>query len=251
MQRFFVRPEDIEGDIIKIYGDDANHIAHALRSKVGDVFLISPLSEEGQQIEYLCEITGFAKGLVTFKVIKSSVCQTEPPYRARLFMALPKGDKMEYIIQKSTELGVCEITPVITERCIVKIDPHEVEKNEKKVQRWQKIAEAAASQSGRGIIPKINMPIVYREAVKEAKSSPLAFLCYEGDGTTPLPEILKTEFDIPDISFIIGSEGGFSIKEVEIAKEEGLMLAGLGKRILRCETAPLFVLSSISFAFEL
>lgn len=253
MQRFFVEPNDITEEIITISGSDANHISHSLRSRVGDVLLVSPLytGEVSEYIEYLCEITAFSKDAVTLKINSKSVSRSEPQYKARLFMAMPKSDKMELIIQKSTELGVYEITPVLTERCIVKINPRDNDKNEKKIARWQKIAEAAASQCGRAHIPKINQPISYIEAINTAKKSDIAFLCYEGDGTTPLPNILNKEAKIKDISFIVGAEGGFSEKEAEIAKSNLLHSVGLGKRILRCETAPLFVLSAIAFTYEL
>ena len=169
-------------------------------------------------------------------------------YEIKLYQALSKGDKMETIIQKSIECGACEIIPFSSERCVVKLEGKD---KAKKLERYQKIAEGAAKQSGRGIIPKIEKILTYDQMLNDAKECDLVLFCYEGDGTTSLKEVLKNAKIEKSIAVIIGSEGGFSLSEVNKAKEKGARLIGLGKRILRCETASPFALACIVYETEL
>ena len=195
---------------------------------------------------YLCELNGFFESHVTARVISEGKADTEPPYNLRLYQALAKGDKMETIIQKSIECGTCEIVPFASERCVVKIDKKD---ESKKIDRWQKIAESAAKQSGRGIIPVVKNVLSFKELL--ASLSGTVLFCYEGEDTLSIKQALKNTQIKGDVSVIIGSEGGFSQKEAELLKEAGAISVGLGKRILRCETAPTFALACISYELEL
>ena len=181
----------------------------------------------------------------------------ELPSKIYLFQCLPKGDKMDYIVQKAVELGVTTVIPVAGARCIVRLD----EKNaQKKVTRWQKIAEEAAKQCGRGIIPHIGMPISFAQAVDAGRKTDLPLFCYEGDGTVSLKKVLSDAADrmqigsaaaTPTSAVYIGPEGGYDTKEVSLAADAGIPSVNLGRRILRCETASGFVLSCMTYAFEL
>ena len=163
-------------------------------------------------------------------------------------MAYPKGDKLETVIQKAVELGASRIIPFESSRCIKRPSP---EKAEKQNARLSRIAEEAAKQCGRAILPTVSLPISYNEALKQAKTADLPIFCYEGDGTKSLKRILNDGKFAKSVSLVIGSEGGFSREEAEAAKEAGLVSANLGPRILRCETAPSYALSAISYFFEL
>lgn len=250
MPRFFVRQNRIFDDSISIIGDDAHHIARSLRMAVGEEITVCDM----QGIEYQCLIESFKEdNEVIVKIISQKNSENEPPIFITLFQALPKGDKFDTIIQKAVECGVSKIVPFQSERCIVKI------KNDaeaKKRERRQKISFEAAKQCGRSVIPEIADSVSFENAVLEAAESDVALFCYENDGTKPLGEILKEIFqnkrEYPQkIAIIIGSEGGFSVKEAEFAKNNGLILTGLGKRILRTETASGFVLSCIVCFSEL
>ncbi|MBQ4510129.1 MAG: 16S rRNA (uracil(1498)-N(3))-methyltransferase [Clostridia bacterium] len=248
MPRFFIRGEQVTEDngqkIITINGDDAHHISRSLRMAVGEKIEVCDM----QKNVYSCTLSKITDTTVYASVDGEGKSDTEPKHYIKLYQALSKGDKMETIIQKSVECGVCEIIPFSSERCIVKIDKKD---EKKKLDRYQKIAESGAKQSGRGIIPKVEKILDFKSMLDEASKSSLPILCYEGDGTKSLKEILKENKIENDIAIIIGAEGGFSQKEVELAKEKSIHLAGLGKRILRCETAPTFALSCIAYETEL
>lgn len=252
MARFFLSKREIDFDsgTIPITGADAHHIAYSLRMAVGEHLTVCDM----QKTEYLCTITSVKDGLVTLHIDETRENDTELPVRAHLYQSLPKGDKMEYIVQKAVELGVSEITPVASSRCIVKLDEKSAAA---KCARWQKIAAEAAKQCGRGYVPEIREPVSMKQAAAEAAQADMAVFCYEGDGT----ESLKTIFagipesqggdKPPEIAFFIGPEGGYDTAEVQAARDAGMRLANLGKRILRCETASGFVLSAMIYALEL
>lgn len=247
MPRFFIQRHQIEENEQKtviIAGDDAHHISRSLRMAVGEKIEVCDM----QKTVYLCTLSKITDTTVYAIVDEEKQSDTEPKHYIKLYQALAKGDKMETIIQKSVECGACEIIPFSSERCVVKIDKKD---EKKKIERYSKIAESAAKQSGRGIIPRVEKILDFKSMLEEASKSSLAILCYEGDGTVSLKEILKNNEIGEDISIIIGSEGGFSQKEVALAKEKNLHLAGLGKRILRCETAPTFALSCVVYETEL
>lgn len=246
MPRFFIRQNQIEEEngikVVTVTGDDAHHISRALRMAAGEKIEVVDM----QKNLYTCELFGFFDGSVKAKVLYESKADTEPPCFIRLYQALAKGDKMETVIQKSIECGACEIVPFSSERCIVKIDKKD---ENKKTDRWQKIAEGAAKQSGRGIIPEVKNILSFKELLSSLKGTVL--FCYEGEDTVTIKEALKNTKISGEVSVIIGSEGGFSQKEAELLKEKGAISVGLGKRILRCETAPTFALACIVYELEL
>ena len=247
MPRFFIDENNIninEGEtVITLYGDDAHHVSRSLRMAVGEKIEVC---DKGGTV-YLCELVGFFEKEVTAKVIESAPAQSEPRTKITLFQALPKGDKMEAIIQKSVECGVYKIVPFRSEHCIVKLDSKD---GEKKRERWQKISESAAKQSGRGIIPEVSLPLDFKIAIEEANKSELVLFCNEREREKSLKDALKGT-EAKSISVIIGSEGGFSQREADYISSSGACSISLGKRILRCETAPTFILSAISYETEL
>ncbi len=246
MPRFFIRAEavDLDANTLKITGDDAHHIARSLRMATGEKISVCDM----QKHVYECTLTDIKDDIVVATIDSITDSDTEPSVKVSLYQAIPKGDKLETIIQKSIECGVYEIIPFATERCIAKIDKKDAPK---KAQRHNKIAESSAKQCGRGIIPNVSEAMSFNEALNNAFKNDIVILCYEGDGTTSLKSILKENEKATSISLIIGAEGGFSQKEVEAFKSKGAHLAGLGKRILRCETAPTFALSCIIYEKEL
>lgn len=248
MPRFFIQRQQItEKNGIKtvlINGDDAHHISRSLRMAVGEKIEVCDM----QKTVYYCTLSKFTEDSVLATVDNEMQSDTEPKYEIKLYQALSKGDKMETIIQKSVECGACEIVPFSSERCVVKLDKKD---EKKKIERYAKISESASKQSGRGIIPKVEKILTYNQMLDEASKASLAILCYEGDETLSLKEILQKNPIKKDIAVIIGSEGGFSKKEVELAREKSINLAGLGKRILRCETAAPFTLACIVYETEL
>ncbi len=241
MHRFFVPSEALFGGVVRIDGESARHISFSLRMKRGEsICVCTP-----DMTEHICSITDFSEGLVTAEVCESRMSRSESPCRIELYQALPKADKLEVIIQKAVECGVHSITPFESSFCISKInDP------QKKLLRWNKIALEAAKQSGRGMVPKVNPPISFSEAMKRASQCELGIFCYENERGRRLGELLK-EDSSKSISVTVGSEGGFSEAEVRTAEEHGLNITGLGQRILRCETASCFVLSAIALTKEL
>lgn len=248
MPRFFIQRQQISEEngqkTVCIYGDDAHHISRSLRMAVGEKIEACDM----QKTVYYCTLSKFTDSEVLATVESESQIDTEPRYEIKLYQALSKGDKMETVIQKSVECGACEIVPFSSERCVVKIDKKD---EKKKIERYYKISESAAKQSGRGIIPSVEKILDFKSMLDEASKCSLAILCYEGEGTESLKEILKNNSVENDIAIIIGSEGGFSLKEVALAKEKGIKLAGLGKRILRCETAAPFALACVAYETEL
>lgn len=248
MPRFFIRADQIISDdgkeYIVIRGDDAHHISSVLRMRQGEALTVCDM----QKNVYECLITHFSDGEVYACIVSRGVSDTEPVCYITLYQALPKSDKLETIIQKSVECGVSEIVPFMSERCIAKIDKKDAAK---KAERHNKIALSAAKQCGRGIIPKVSEIMKYSDAISRAAESDLTIFCYEGDNTSSLKEILREAKDVKTVSLIIGAEGGFSLNEVAMAEEKGARIAGLGKRILRCETAPLFALACIAYETEL
>ena len=228
--RFFT--ENI-ADTATVNGDDAKHISTVLRMKVGDRAVLCDNSEN----DYLCEIISAQKEQVIFSILDKQKNEAEPTVRLRLFQCVPKSDKMEFIVQKATELGASEIIPVLSKRCVSRPDEKTAAK---KAIRYQKIAEEAAKQCGRGKIPEIKPMISFKEAIKAYSGDGCGILFYECGGET----ISKIVSENPSvINVFIGSEGGFEKEEAELAHDNGIALATLGKRILRCETAPVAALS--------
>ncbi len=249
MPRFFIRANQIENGIVTLLGDDAHHVSRSLRMAAGECITVCDM----QKNEYECQLTDFLPDRVLAKVLATRKCDTEPPYYAHVFQALPKGDKLDSVIQKAVECGASEITTFESERCIVRAKG---ENEAKKVERRQRIALEAAKQSGRGIVPAVNPTVSFSEMCRRAAEADVALFCYEGDDTLPLPEALakakeQLHRENPSIAIIIGSEGGFSLAEAETVCNKGILPVGLGKRILRTETAASFALACLVYALEM
>lgn len=253
MTRLFT--EEIVPDDQKTYtfsGEEAKYLADVLRMQTGECICLC----DGARTDFTGKITELTRGRVTVELIRREPNQTEPPYEAIMYQALVKGDKMDMIIQKSVELGVSKIVPVSCIRSIVRLENKDIDK---KIARWQKIAEEAARQCGRGAIPRIAAPISFAEALDEAvNKSDLVFLPWEGEKSRPLSALLD-EFaaklpsekpGLPVLSFFIGPEGGFDPVEIDRAASSSVKTVTLGRRILRTETAGIAVLSMFIYRLE-
>lgn len=249
MYHFFVESAQVSPDLkrVDIVGADYNHIANVLRMKVGEQFSVS-IREENDGRELFYEIEEINKTSVVGKLCFVEEVGNELPSKIYLFQGLPKVDKMELIIQKAVELGVFEIIPMSTKRCIVKLD---AKKAESKVKRWQAIAEAAAKQSKRAVIPVVKEPMTMKQAIEYAKDLNVKLIPYELaehiDETKKIIEGIKPR---ENIAVFIGPEGGFSEEEVALAKENGVLPITLGKRILRTETAGFTIISWLMYHLE-
>ena len=234
MPHFFV-DEEIESGEYTLFGEDGRHIAKSLRMKQGEnLTLCSPSGTV-----HNCVVEKVEGDFVEVRILSSEQSEAEPSVKVTLYQALPKGDKMDFIIQKAVEIGVTEIVPVISSRCVSRPDQKSLSK---KILRWQKIAKQAAMQSGRGIVPKVKDAVTFKNGVENSKGEKVIF--YELGGES-VRDILS---DKPkEISIFIGSEGGFSSDEVDLVLKKGGRKATLGKRILRAETAPLVALSVIMY----
>ncbi|MBR3646043.1 MAG: 16S rRNA (uracil(1498)-N(3))-methyltransferase [Lachnospiraceae bacterium] len=244
MYRFFVDKNDVNDDIITISGSDVNHIKNVLRMHQGEQILVS----DGEDREYVCEIEQLCSDKVTAKIIDINGVARELPIKVHLYQGLPKGDKMETVIQKMVELGVYRIIPVATKRCVMKLDD---KKADKKIARWNAIAESAAKQSKRGIIPKVSGQMNFKEAVTEAKDMDVFMIPYENaenmDYTRNVVNSIKPG---DNIAIFIGPEGGFADEEVLFATQNGAKEITLGKRILRTETAGMTLMSVLMYQME-
>lgn len=229
--------EAFVGDYCTISGENAKHIEKSLRMKIGEE--ITLVDDNG--IQHNGTINNISQGLVTVKVNESFKCINEPNTKVVLYQALPKGDKMDFIVQKAVELGISEIVPVISARCISRPDEKSLKK---KIQRWNKIALQAAQQSRRGIIPKVKNAVSFSCATENISKEDCNIIFYECGGER-VGDIIK---QYPNkINMFIGSEGGFEEQEVQKIISKGGSAATLGKRILRAETAPLTALSIIMY----
>jgi len=245
MHRFYVTKDQILDDTIKITGPDVNHIKNVLRMKQGDEIVIC----NGQGKDCYCIINRVSESDIIAGILSIQDTNTELKSRITLYQGLPKMDKMEFIIQKAVELGVHEIVPMMTKRTVVKLE--DKKREEKKLERWQAIAEGAAKQSGRGRIPKI-MPVqTYREAIQTAKEMGLGLIPYENaKGIQATKEVMKSLGQFETIGVFIGPEGGFEESEIEFAKANEIKPISLGRRILRTETAGLATLSMMMLELE-
>ena len=243
MPLFFLPNAQPDDGILTLRQEDSHHIALSLRMACGDEITVS----NGAGTLYRCTLEKITPDEVRARVYASDEAKTEPPYRLTLYQAVPKNDKLDMIVQKAVELGASEIVPFISAFCVKR--PHE-DKWQKQSARLARIAEEAAKQCKRGVIPTIAPLLDYEEMLARAREDELALFCYEGEGTRPLPACLSARAP-RSISVIIGSEGGFSEKEASEALDAKLTLCGLGQRILRCETASLFALSALSFHYEI
>ena len=238
MARFFVSPEEFREDFMVLTGENAAH-AKVLRLKSGEKITVC----NGQGSELLCTISDVSNGQISLVVEKRSASETEARINASIYMAFSKGDKFEHVIQKATELGAFEIIAFPSARCVSKPDEKSLKK---KLERWQKIAESAAEQSGRGRVPAVLVLNSYFEAIQRAAQSDVSILFYENERNFTLREALRKK-EYQSISLLTGPEGGLEEKEVRMAIEAGVDVCTLGKRILRCETAPLCALSAVMY----
>lgn len=246
MHRFYVDNENILNDKIIITGKDVNHIKNVLRMRPGDELIIC----NGQGKDCYCIINKVSDTEIETDIKVVQDTETELPVKITLFQGIPKSDKMELIIQKAVELGVYEIVPVMTARCVVKYSDNK--KEDKKISRWQTISESAAKQSQRGLIPKIMPVMSFEEAVKYASEMDLKAIPYENEkGMNSTRDILANLKNSRTIGIFIGPEGGYENSEVELAKKHNILPISLGRRILRTETAGLALLSMIMMTLEI
>jgi len=243
MYKFFVKQNQIENDKITINNNDVNHIKNVLRLSEGEKIEISN-SDNGES--YICKILNFENDVVNCEIEDTLEANIEPNIYIHIMQGLPKSDKMELIIQKCTELGVKEFTPVSLNRCIVKLNGKD---EVKKIERWQKISEVAAKQSKRSIIPKINEVIKLNKVIELIKEYDIILVAYEEEkNNTVKRELQKLEkSEELKIGVLIGPEGGIEKEEIDMLKQAGTKIVTLGNRILRTETAPIVMASIIMY----
>lgn len=246
MPRFFITEGQYDGNSVAIRGADAHHIARSLRMAVGDGVTVCL----GDGNELFAHLTSIHDDECIAEVDSVIPSHAESPKRITLYMAYPKGDKLETVVQKAVELGVHEVVPFESERCVKRPAPEKAEKN---IARLCRIAEEAAKQCGRAVIPTVSAPISFRMLLDRVSAGEYscALFCYEGEGTRSLRDTVENETLGDSIAVIVGSEGGFSPQEAEAICRSGAIAVNLGPRILRCETAPDYILSALSYRFEL
>lgn len=247
MPRFFVRNEQIQGKTIEILGEDVKHVKNVLRKQVGDDIEVC---NQDTEKSYICEITKIETESVLTDIIEE-LQGYDNKIKVDIYQGLPKADKMELIIQKAVELGVNSIIPVDMKRCVVKFDS---KTETKKIERWQKIAESAAKQSGRNTIPQIKNVVKIEDIIKNKEQYDLIIVCYENEKQNyiknelvKLKNINKQEINI---AVVIGPEGGLEEKDVIYLEQNGAKIVSLGNRILRTETVALNLLSVIMYELE-
>ena len=239
MVRFFVDQDEFSAELFTLRGENAQH-AKVLRLKQGEEVIVC----DGQGNECICRIMDIQNGALSVQVLHRQASSTEASVQVYVYMAFPKGDKLEHVIQKATELGAYEIVAFPSARCVSKPDDKSLKK---KVERWQKIAASAAEQSGRGRIPNVRVLPSFAAALQQASSADKALMFYENEHATTLKMALEPG-GYKTVSLLTGPEGGLEEIEVMQAREAGLQICTLGSRILRCETAPLCALSAVMYA---
>ena len=253
MPRFFVSEDQFAEDTVILTGEDAHHVARSLRMAAGERITVC----DPHSVEFECELVSFEQDKrVVAKILSSKPSEAEPPCAIYLYQALPKGEKFDSIIQKAVECGVYEVVPFQSSRCIAKA---KADGEAEKTKRRCRIAEEAAKQSGRGRLPLVKPTISFKEMLRQASECDVCLFCYEGEGTDSLARILESEQVVQrlasnglhKIAVVVGSEGGFSPEEAAQAKEAGMLMTGLGKRILRTETVAPFVLGCLVYRFEM
>ena len=244
MPRFFV--DSVSGDTVTIRGNDAYHIGRSLRMRLGDIITVC-----ADRVEYRAKILSISDKEVVCDVLSAEKSENEPTVNVVLYQALPKSDKMDLIVQKAVELGVNEVVPVAMKNCVMKLDE---KKADKKIERWQNIAESAAKQSKRTIIPKISHPVKYKQALEIAKELDVTLVPYENErGMEATREIIDgiAEKPVQSIGIIVGPEGGFAPEEIAMVDENPAMQRiSLGRRILRTETAGMAALAMLVYRLD-
>ncbi len=239
MTRFFVTPEEMQPEFLVLTGENAQH-AKVLRLKNGEDVLVC----DGQGRECVCTVSDVSPGQISLVVKKRQESESEAAVKVSIYMAFPKADKLEHVIQKATELGAYEIVAFPSARCVSRLDEKSLKK---KLERWQKIAASAAEQSGRGRIPQVVTLGSFQEALARSVKADKAILFYENERASTLRGAMAGK-EYRTISLLTGPEGGLEEREVNQAQEFGLEVCTLGRRILRCETAPLCALSAVMYA---
>lgn len=244
MYQFFVEDAQIGREFVTITGSDVNHIKNVLRMKIGEKIRIS--SNGGQ--DYFCEISEIAEDFIQADILKEEAPSTELSGKIYLFQGIPKGNRMEFIIEKAVELGVHEIIPVAMKYCVVKLD---AKKETARLNRWQKLSEAAAKQSKRSIIPKIHPVMSFTEAAEYAMQCDVRLVPYENErGMDSTKQAFSTIQKGNSVSVMIGPEGGFAQEEIAMVKDT-MQVISLGRRILRTDTAGIAVLSMLMLRLEM
>ena len=238
MTRFFVEPEVMQPDFLELTGENAQH-AKVLRLKNGEEVLVC----DGRGRECLCTVSDVSPDRISLVVNHCRESDTEAVVRVSVYMAFAKGEKLEHVIQKASELGAFEIVAFPSGRCVSRPDEKSLKK---KLERWQKIAQSAAQQSGRGRIPEVLVMPSYKQALSRAAQADIGLLFYENERSTTLKMALAQK-PYQTVSILTGPEGGLEAAEVEQASQAGRQVCTLGKRILRCETAPLCALAAIMY----
>lgn len=242
MPKFFVEKNDISNDTVTVSGGDAVHILKVLRLGTGDEVTLC----DGCGTDYNAEILKTSKDSVVFSIKESISCEAEPKIEVTLFQGLPKQGKMDYIIEKCTELGISRIVPVAAKRSVVNVRDEKSE--EKKLSRWRKIASESVKQCKRGIIPEVTEVMTFEKAVEFSKSLDLVIAPYENEKTCSLSSVLKSKTP-KSVGIFIGPEGGIADEEIEILEEADIKTVTLGKRILRTETAGMAALTAVMYEY--
>lgn len=241
MARFFISEDSINLNTAIITGPDVKHISRVLRLQTGDVITLAA----GNGREFEARIVEITNREVPCEIISEKMACTEAPLKVTLYQGLPKGEKMELVIQKSTELGVAGIVPVICERTIVKLDDKKA--GDRRI-RWQRVAEEASKQSRRTVVPSVLAPVILDKALNQLSEEVLAIMPWEEESSLGIAKVLK-ERDISkqEVAVFIGPEGGFSSREAGLAKEAGVAPVSLGPRIMRTETAGIVAVALIMY----
>jgi 16S rRNA (uracil1498-N3)-methyltransferase len=243
MQRYFVEPHLFSEHEVTITGDDVHHIVHVMRSQIGQEIIVC----DGQGRAAVARLAQFSAKEVKAEIVQPLEQQSELPVRVTIAQGLPKGDKMEWILQKGTELGAFAFFPFSSERTIVKLDRN---KEGKKLERWGKIVKEAAEQSHRSVLPQILPPLSYKQAIAAAGKYTRCVIAYEKEQGSTLHHVLAALSPGDSLLVFIGPEGGFTADEVALAEAAGILPVTFGPRILRTETASQYLLSAVSYHFE-
>lgn len=239
MPRFFLSPHELHPQFMVLTGENATH-ARVLRLKCGDAVTVC----DGNATDYHCTVSDVSPGQISLVVQHIDPSLSEPSIDVSIYMAYAKSDKFEHVVQKATELGAKEIIVFPSARCVCRPDPKSIAK---KLERWQKIAASAAQQSGRGRIPQVLAVESYAQAVARAATADLAVNFYENENQYTFHDAI-TSHPFQTAALMTGPEGGYTPEEVAVSKQHGILTCTLGKRILRCETAPLCALSALMFS---
>ena len=239
MPRFFVAGGNLAGGVALLTGSDAEHV-RVLRMKLGEKLVVC----DGQGTDHLCRLTRIGDGVAEAEILETAPCGAEPSVRCTVLAGLPKGERADYLVQKCTEAGAAEIVFFLCERCVARPDGRSLEK---KLVRWQRIAEEAAKQSGRGVIPPVRAVPDFAGALDIAVKTELPLFLYETGERVPLREALTAAGEIRTAAIITGPEGGFEPFEADLAAAVGIQACAMGPRILRCETAPVVALTALMY----